>query len=103
MISINCFIRPTEDVRELARKIIGKDDFIEIYVNAPLKVCEERDVKGLYSRARRGEIKEFTGITSPFETPENIDIELRTDLYSVEDSVKQVLELVLPRIVAASL
>ena len=103
VISINCFISPTEDVRELARKIIGKDDFIEIYVNAPLKVCEERDVKGLYSRARRGEIKEFTGITSPFETPENIDIELRTDLYSVEDSVKQVLELVLPRIAAPSL
>ena len=98
VITINCFISPTEEIRELARHIIGPDDFIEIYVNAPLKVCEERDIKGLYSRARRGEIKEFTGITSPFETPQQIDIEIRTDLLSIEESVKQVLELVLPRI-----
>ena len=82
----------------MARQIIGKDDFIEVYVYAPLKTCEERDVKGLYSRARRGEIKEFTGITSPFETPENIDIEIRTDLQSVEDSVEQLLQVILPRI-----
>ncbi len=98
VITINCFISPTEDIREMARQIIGKDDFIEVYVNAPLKTCEERDVKGLYSRARRGEIKEFTGITSPFETPENIDIEIRTDLQSVEDSVEQLLQVILPRI-----
>jgi adenylylsulfate kinase len=98
VITINCFISPTEEMRNLARKIIGSDDFIEIYVNAPLRVCEERDVKGLYSRARRGEIKEFTGISSPFETPENIDIEIRTDLLTIEESVKQVLEMILPRI-----
>lgn len=98
VITINCFISPTEDIREMARRIIGRDDFIEVYVNAPLKVCEERDVKGLYTRARRGEIKEFTGITSPFETPENIDIEIRTDLQSVEDSVEQLLQVILPRI-----
>ena len=98
IITINCFISPTEDIRDLARTIIGKDDFIEIYVNAPLNVCEDRDVKGLYSRARRGEIKEFTGITSPFEIPANIDIEIRTDLFSIDDSVKRILEFVLPRI-----
>ena len=98
IITINCFISPTEDIRELARTIIGKDDFIEVYVNAPLNVCEDRDVKGLYSKARRGEIKEFTGITSPFETPENIDLEIRTDLLSINDSVKQILEFVLPRV-----
>ncbi|MDP1622164.1 MAG: adenylyl-sulfate kinase [Bacteroidales bacterium] len=98
VITINCFISPTEDIRDMARRIIGKDDFIEIYVNAPLKVCEERDLKGLYSRARRGEIKDFTGISSPFETPENIDIEIRTDMLSIEESVKQILEVVLPRI-----
>ncbi len=98
VITINCFISPTEEIRDMARRIIGADDFIEVYVNAPLRVCEERDVKGLYTRARRGEIKEFTGITSPFETPENIDIEIRTDLLSVEESVKQILELILPRI-----
>ena len=98
VITINCFISPTEDVREMARQIIGADDFIEIYVNAPLIVCEERDTKGLYSRARRGEIKEFTGISSPFETPENIDIEIRTDLLPIGESVKKMLELILPRI-----
>ena len=83
---------------DLARRIIGQDDFIEVYVNAPLNVCEARDVKGLYTRARRGEIKEFTGITSPFETPENIDLEIRTDLLSIEESVEQILEVILPRI-----
>jgi adenylylsulfate kinase len=98
VITINCFISPTEEIRDMARRIIGKDDFIEIYVNAPLQVCEERDVKGLYSRARRGEIKDFTGISSPFETPENIDIEIRTDLQTIEASVKQILEFVLPRV-----
>lgn len=98
VITINCFISPTEEIRDMARRIIGKSDFIEIYVNAPLKVCEERDIKGLYSRARRGEIKDFTGISSPFEIPKNVDIEIRTDLLTVEESVKQVLELVLPRI-----
>jgi adenylylsulfate kinase len=98
VITINCFISPTEDIRNMARGIIGRDDFIEIYVNAPLKVCEERDVKGLYSRARRGEIKDFTGITSPFETPEDIDFEIRTDLLSIEESTAQILEVILPRI-----
>jgi adenylylsulfate kinase len=98
IITINCFISPTEDVRDMARRIIGQDDFIEVYVNAPLKVCEERDVKGLYTRARRGEIKDFTGITSPFETPESIDLEIRTDLLSIEESIKQILRIVLPRV-----
>jgi adenylylsulfate kinase len=98
IITINCFISPTEDIRDMARGIIGKDDFIEIYVNAPLNICEKRDVKGLYSKARRGEIKEFTGITSPFETPENIDLEIRTDLLTIEESVKEILTFVLPKI-----
>ncbi len=82
----------------MARAIIGKDDFIEIYINAPLEVCELRDTKGLYARARRGEIKDFTGITSPFEKPENVDIEIRTDLFTVEESVRKILEVILPQI-----
>jgi adenylylsulfate kinase len=98
IIAINCFISPTEEIRDMARRLIGDDDFIEIFVNAPLNVCENRDVKGLYSKARRGEIKDFTGITSPFETPMNIALEIRTDLLSVDDSVKQALEVVLPKI-----
>jgi adenylylsulfate kinase len=98
IITINCFISPTEEIREMARRIIGKDDFIEVFVNAPLMVCEKRDVKGLYSKARRGEIKDFTGITSPFEVPGNCDLEIRTDLLSVEESVKKMLELIIPKV-----
>lgn len=98
VITINCFISPTNDIRKMACEIIGRDDFIEVYVNAPLGVCEERDVKGLYTRARRGEIPEFTGITSPFEAPEHPDIEIRTDLLSIGESVRKILEKVLPRI-----
>ena len=98
IITINCFISPTDDIRETARAIIGKDDFIEVFVNAPLTVCEERDTKGLYSKARRGEIKEFTGITSPYEPPVNIDLEIRTDLLTIEESVRKTLDIILPRI-----
>ncbi len=102
IITINCFISPTDDIRETARAIIGKDDFIEVFVNAPLTVCEERDTKGLYSKARRGEIKEFTGITSPFENPRHADIEIRTDLLSIDESVSKILTFVLPRIEPAN-
>jgi adenylylsulfate kinase len=98
VIAINCFISPTEEIRNMARAIIGKPDFIEIYINAPLEVCEQRDTKGLYARARLGEIKDFTGITSPFERPENIDLEVRTDANTAEECVKLILEVVLPRV-----
>jgi adenylylsulfate kinase len=98
IITINCFISPTEEIRHMAKQIIGPENFIELYINAPLTVCEERDVKGLYSKARRGEILDFTGITSPFEPPRDFDLEIRTDLCPVEDSVQRILELILPRI-----
>ena len=98
IITINCFISPTDEIREMARNIIGKDDFLEIFINAPLGVCEQRDVKGLYSKARRGEIREFTGITSPFEAPAHCDLEIRTDLLTIDESVDQLLSLVLPAI-----
>jgi adenylylsulfate kinase len=98
IITINCFISPTESIRDLARNIIGKDDFIEIYVNAPLKTCEERDVKGLYKKARNGEIKNFTGIDSPFDTPQNIDIEIRTDLNTIEESTKILFDFIINKI-----
>jgi adenylylsulfate kinase len=98
IITINCFISPTEEIRQMARQIIGDEDFIELFINAPLNVCETRDVKGLYSRARRGEIRDFTGITSPFEIPENIDLEIRTDLLSIDESVRLALDTILPRI-----
>lgn len=98
VITINCFISPTEEIRNMAKAIIGTEDFIEIFINAPIEVCEHRDTKGLYARARRGEIKEFTGITSPFEKPENIDLEVRTDIHSASECTKQILEIVLPRV-----
>lgn len=98
IIAINSFISPTEEIREMAIDIIGKENFIEIFVNAPIEVCEQRDIKGLYAKARKGEIKNFTGIDSPFEIPMNCDIEIRTDIQSVEESIKQLLDYILPRI-----
>ena len=98
IITINCFISPTDNIRNMARSIIGPDNFIEIFVNAPFKVCESRDIKGLYAKARRGEIKEFTGIDSPFEEPKNPDIEVRTDLLTIEESINKILDFILPEI-----
>jgi adenylylsulfate kinase len=98
IIIINCFISPTDEIRKMAKNIIGKDDFIEVFVNAPFEVCEKRDVKGLYSKSRKGEINNFTGIDSPFEVPENPDIEVLTDTRTVEESIGQILEYILPRI-----
>jgi adenylylsulfate kinase len=98
IIAINSFISPTHEIRHMAMEIIGKDDFIEVYINAPLEVCEQRDVKGLYAKARRGEIKDFTGIDSPFEVPEGADIEIRTDLWSIEECVEQLMDFILPKI-----
>jgi adenylylsulfate kinase len=98
IIAINSFISPTREVRHIARDIIGKENFVEVYINAPLAVCEKRDVKGLYARARKGEIKDFTGISSPFEVPEYADLEIRTDLLTIEESVDKLLEFLLPRV-----
>ena len=98
IIAINSFISPTREVRHLARKIIGKENFIEVYINSPLEVCEKRDVKGLYARARKGEIKDFTGIGAPFEAPVGADLEIRTDLLTIEQSVERLLEFLLPKI-----
>jgi adenylylsulfate kinase len=98
IITINCFISPTHDIRTMARNIIGKDDFLEVFVSAPLEICETRDVKGLYAKARKGEIPEFTGISSPFEIPRDADLVLKTDQLSVEESVQSALDFILPKI-----
>jgi len=98
IIAINSFISPTREVRHLAMDIIGKENFLEVYINAPLAVCEKRDVKGLYARARKGEIKDFTGIGAPFEVPAYADLEVRTDLLTIDKSVEKLLEFLLPRI-----
>lgn len=98
IIIINSFISPTHEIRKMALDIIGKENFVEVFVNAPIEVCEERDTKGLYAKARNGEIKNFTGIDSPFEHPQNADVSVRTDLQTVEESVQQVLDYILPQI-----
>lgn len=94
IVTIAAFISPTNQLREMAAGIIGKDDFREVYVSTPLSVCEQRDVKGLYARARRGEIKDFTGVSAPFEAPEHPDLELDTSVLSLEEAVDRVLHLI---------
>ena len=96
IICINSFISPTREMRDLARSIVGSEDFIEIYINAPIEVCEARDVKGLYQKARAGLIKGFTGIDDPYEAPENPEIEIRTDQMSIEDSALRIVEYLRP-------
>jgi len=98
VITINCFVSPVRELREMARKIVGSHDFIEVYVNAPLEVCEQRDVKGLYQKARKGEIKDFTGIQSPFEPPNHPDLEINTSQLDIEQSVEKALNFILPKI-----
>lgn len=96
IICINSFISPTREMRDQARQIIGAHDFLEIYINAPLEVCESRDVKGLYAKARRGEIKGFTGIDAPYEAPDQPALEIRTDELSLLESVDRILDYLNP-------
>lgn len=98
IITIAAFISPSNDIREMAANIIGKDDFLEVYVSTPIEECERRDVKGLYAKARRGEIKDFTGISAPFEAPAHPALTLDTSALSLKESVNKLLELILPRI-----
>ena len=93
IITLAAFVSPTEELRTLARDIIGAADFKEIFVATPLEECERRDVKGLYARARRGEVKNFTGVSAPFEAPQNPALVLDTTDTPVEESVGKVLAL----------
>lgn len=93
IITIAAFISPTEEMRQMAAEIIGRNDFKEIYISTPLEECERRDVKGLYAKARLGEIKNFTGISSPFEAPVNPDLSIDTSAVSLEESVRMLLAL----------
>ncbi|MEZ4986200.1 MAG: adenylyl-sulfate kinase [Saprospiraceae bacterium] len=98
IITISSFISPTRAIRDMARQIIGEDNFLEIYIDTPIAVCEQRDVKGLYAKARRGEIKGFTGIDSPYEAPENPFLSVPTAEMSVSDAVEMVYQAVCQRI-----
>ncbi len=98
IICINSFISPTKAIRKMALEIIGNKNYFEVFVNAPLEVCEKRDVKGLYKKARNGEIKNFTGIDSIFDIPIKPSIVINTDLLTVEESVSKLLSEILPLI-----
>jgi len=98
IITICSFISPTDQIRTLARNIIGENDFIEIFLNPPMEVCEERDVKGLYKKARAGIIKDFTGISAPFEAPDSPDLEIDTSTTSIKESVDMIFDAIIDRI-----
>jgi adenylylsulfate kinase len=98
VITINSFISPTHDIRDLAMDIIGRENFIEVFVSTPIEECEKRDVKGLYKKAREGKIKNFTGIDSPFEAPLNPDVEIDTTNISVEKCIERIVKVILPKI-----
>ncbi|GAB4258275.1 MAG: adenylyl-sulfate kinase [Vicingaceae bacterium] len=98
VITINCFVSPTKEIRNLAKEIIGADDFLEIYISTPFEICEKRDVKGLYKKARNGEIKNFTGLDAPFEAPENPFLEIQTVNQTVEESVNEIYNKIIPLI-----
>jgi len=91
IITINSFISPTIEIRKMAKDIIGPESFFEIFVDADLETCEKRDVKGLYAKARKGEIKNFTGISAPFEKPINADLVLDTNNLTVSQSVEKII------------
>ncbi len=98
VITINCFVSPTNNLREMAKEIVGKSSFLEIFIDTPLDECEKRDVKGLYAKARAGKIPNFTGISAPFDIPENADLVLQTLHTTPEESAKSLLEFLEPKI-----
>ena len=99
IVTIAAFISPTNAIRRMAADIIGHDDFLEVYVSTPIEECERRDVKGLYARARRGEIKDFTGVSAPCEVPEHPFISIDPSCQGLEDPVQELLETILPMVI----
>ena len=97
VITLTAFISPFKEEREMARSLMPHGDFIEIHCYCPLEICEKRDVKGLYKRARNGEIKDFTGISSPYEAPVKPELKIDTHALSLDAGVKQVISLLRER------
>jgi adenylylsulfate kinase len=98
IVTISAFISPTHSIRTMAQNIIGKENFFEVYLNTPIDICESRDLKGLYKKARAGIIKDFTGISAPYEVPDDPKIVVDTSLLSIDDSTRLIFKEVLPRI-----
>ena len=97
IVTLACFVSPTRDIRQLAREIVGDKDFKEVFVSTPIEECERRDVKGLYARARKGEVKNFTGISAPFEAPEHADLSIDTSKLTLEECVNAVVRLIMSK------
>ncbi len=98
IITINAFVSPTEELRNLARSIIGQERFYLIYCKSSLATCEKRDKKGLYQKAKNGQILDFTGVSSPFEEPINADLIVDTENQSKEESLDQIIQYILPKL-----
>jgi adenylylsulfate kinase len=98
VIVLSAFISPFKADREQVKTIVGSSNYIEVFVDTPLEICEQRDVKGLYKKARAGEVKNFTGIDSPYERPESPDLVIKTETLTVEQSVERLLNFVLTKI-----
>ena len=97
VVTLNCFVSPTKEIRQQAKFILG-EDMLEVFVNTPFEECEKRDVKGLYAKARAGEIKNFTGLDAPFEAPENPFLDIKTVGRSVEECAREIYDAVMPLI-----
>jgi len=98
VVTLAAFVSPYKKDRENIKSIVKDVNFVEIYINTSVEECERRDVKGLYKKARAGEIKNMTGITAPYEAPENPDIEIKTEEVSVDQAVKQILDFIRPKL-----
>lgn len=98
IICIAAFIAPLADDRELLKNIIGREKFIEIFVDTPIEICEQRDVKGLYKKARKGEIKDFTGVNAPYERPTHPDLLIDTSKETIENSINKIMNVIGERI-----
>ena len=94
IVVLAAFVSPFRSDREKIKKVVGQDNFIEVYINTSLEECERRDVKGLYKKAREGSLKNFTGINSPYEAPLNPDIEVNTEMISLENAVEEIAKLI---------
>ena len=98
IVVLGAFVSPYKKDRQNIKKIVAEDNFVEIFVNTSIEECERRDVKGLYKKARAGEIKNMTGISAPYEAPENPDIEIKTEKETVEAAAQRTVEYIIPKI-----
>ncbi len=95
---LTAFVSPFKTDRQAVRELLGPGEFIEVFVDTPIEVCEQRDVKGLYKKARAGEIKDFTGISSPYEAPDNADVVIKTADRTIEDCIEEIFKYVILKI-----